>query len=232
MNVRAGYIRSATTIRSHLVITAYPLKENQTGKNHAIPRRVKVLWGFEGNCACQRPADFPGAKKYFQISFLGGIYMEQYVSTADLAFILKLTSRRVNQLVDENVIFRESSGKFDVAESVENFFAYKFKSDEKVNYNLEHALFEKAKREKAELDLQERKKKLLKADDVEKLMSGMILTFKARLLNLPTKCASKIIGEKSLSVITEVLKEAVIEALGELRELPAEKVMSGDEADT
>lgn len=158
--------------------------------------------------------------------------MEQYVSTADLAFILKLTSRRVNQLVDENVIFRESSGKFDVAESVENFFAYKFKSDEKVNYNLEHALFEKAKREKAELDLQERKKKLLKADDVEKLMSGMILTFKARLLNLPTKCASKIIGEKSLSVITEVLKEAVIEALGELRELPAEKVMSGDEADT
>lgn len=158
--------------------------------------------------------------------------MEQYVSKSDLAFILKISIRRVDQLVNENVIFRETTGKFDVSESVKNFFAYKFKSDEKINYNLEHALFEKAKREKAEIDLQERKKKLLKADDVERLMSGMILTFKARLLNLPTKCASKIIGEKSLSVITEVLKEAVIEALGELRELPAEKVVSGDETDT
>lgn len=158
--------------------------------------------------------------------------MEQYVSAADLAYILKLTTRRVNQLVEENVILREPNGKFDVSKSVENFFRHKFRVDEEkdIDFDKEHALFEKVKRKKAELDLQEHRKQLLKATDVESLMAGMILTCKARLLTLPTKAAPKIVGEKDMAVIVDVLKNAVFEALNELKEIPAAVVVEADDA--
>lgn len=158
--------------------------------------------------------------------------MEQFFSAADLAIILNISTRRVNQLVTENVIFRESNGKFDVSKSVENFFRHKFRVDEEkdINYDKEHALFEKVKREKAELDLQEHKKQLLKATDVENLMSGMILTCKARLLTLPSKVAPKIAGEKDMAVIIGILKNAVFEALNELKEIPAPVEVEADDA--
>lgn len=158
--------------------------------------------------------------------------MEQFVSSSDLALVLKISSRRVNQLADEGVIFREENGKFDISKAVENFFRHKYRVDEAkdINFDKEHALFEKVKRKKAEIDLEEHKKTLLKASDVEHLMAGMILTCKARLLTLPTKVTPKIIGEKDPTVVVETIKDAVFEALNELKEIPAPVVVEADNA--
>ncbi len=83
---------------------------------------------------------------------------------------------------------------------------------------------EKAKREKAELDLYERKKTLLKAKDVERLMAGMILTCKGKLLAIPTKVAPKLAGENSIPAIVDALQNEIYEALNELKEIPAEEI--------
>lgn len=158
--------------------------------------------------------------------------MEQYVSASDLAFVMKVSPRRVNQLVAEGTIFREENGKFDIAKSVENFFRKKFHTDEKreIDFDVEHALYEKAKRKKAELDLQKYQRQLLDAKEVEHLMLGMILTCKARLLNIPIKVAPKIVGEKNMSVIVEKIKDGVFEALEEMHQIPAAEIIEADDA--
>lgn len=152
--------------------------------------------------------------------------MDNYVNSEDLGTVLNITARRVNQLVNDGVLFRAENGKFNVAKSVENFFRYKYRVDEKkeINFDEEHALLEKAKRKKAELDLAQRQSKLLDADDVEKLMSGMILTCKARLLAMPTALAPKVLGKQDLPVVVDAIKGAVFEALAELKEIPAEEL--------
>jgi hypothetical protein len=151
------------------------------------------------------------------------------ITSAELADVLKITARRVNQLVDENVIVRESDGKFNVADSVERYFENKYKSAAGTDYDLEHALLERAKRGKAEIDLAVMKSKLLWADEVEQLVAGMIITFKARLLSLPTKCAPMVLGQKSMPSIVEILNNAVYEALSELHEVPASVVITASE---
>lgn len=147
--------------------------------------------------------------------------------------MLKISARRVNQLVKENVLSREKNGKFDLADSCESYYAWKFRSDGEINYDQEHALLEKAKREKAEIDLQERKETLLRAKDVEHIVDGMILTCKAKLLAIPTKAAPKIIGKSEIPAIVEVMRDEIYEALNELKEIPAEQVeeAADDEVD-
>lgn len=159
--------------------------------------------------------------------------MDIYVNSKDLGIILKITDRRVDQLAKEGVFSRAENKKFDVAESVENFYRYKFRADEKsdLNFDQEHALLEKAKRKKAELDLAERKGELLRANEVEKLMAGMILTCKARLLAMPTAVAPKVLGKNELPVVVDTIKSAVFEALAELKEMPAAEMEEPDDAE-
>jgi hypothetical protein len=152
------------------------------------------------------------------------------VTTKELAEVLKIGERRIQQLAKDGVLMRSDDGNFNLPDSIENYYVNKFESD-KIDFDHEHALLEKAKREKAELDLDVFKKTLLYADDMEHLMSGMIITFKARLLSLPTKCAPLILGKKSMAEVVEILKDAVYEALNELKEIPAAKVVEAGDAD-
>lgn len=159
--------------------------------------------------------------------------MEKYVSGKDLAIILNVSERWVNKLALAGVISRTENGNFDVAESVEKFFKNKFRTDEKkeLDFDKEHALLERVKRRKAELDLAQRQGRLLEADDVEKLMADMILTCKARLLALPTAVAPKILGKTELPVVVAEIKNAVFAVLEELKEIPAAEVIRPEDMD-
>lgn len=147
--------------------------------------------------------------------------METYGSSSDLAILLKLSSRRVGQLVKEGVLTKGANGKYNLPESIEAYYAFKFKSDEKLSYDIEHTLLERAKRETTEIELEQLKGSLLYANDVEHAMANMILTAKARLLSLPSKCAPKILGQKNITAIAEIIQREIYDALSELREMPA-----------
>jgi phage terminase Nu1 subunit (DNA packaging protein) len=155
-----------------------------------------------------------------------------YNSATELAKLLRLSSRRVSQLVKEGVIKKEANGTFDTPQALEDYFAFKFKDDNAVDYEKEHALLEAAKREKAEIELELLKGSLLYATDVEQVMATMILTCKSRLLSIPTKCATQVIGLKDLSTIVEIIRDAICEALNELKEIPAPEVIEDDAIDT
>ncbi len=151
--------------------------------------------------------------------------MEVIVNSSDLAKALKISARRVQQLVKEGILKREADGRYNLPDSVEAYYAFKYMPDNKLSYDLEHTLLEKAKREKAEIELEQLKGSLLYASDVEQAMATMILTCKSRLLSIPTKCATQIIGLKDLSVIVGIIRDEIYGALEELKEMPAPEVV-------
>ncbi len=153
--------------------------------------------------------------------------MDLNLSASDLAKVLKLSTRRVNQLVKESILKRGTDGKFYIPDAVEDYYAFKH-TGEKINYDQEHALLEKAKRETAKIELEQLKGQLLFATDVEAAMATMILNCKGRLMAIPSKCAPKVLGQKNLAVIQDEIKKEVYQALEELRQMPAPRDEDGD----
>lgn len=156
-----------------------------------------------------------------------------YLTSSQLADILNIGERRINQIAKEGTIFkRDLNGKFDAAKCVESYYLYKLAPDgETLNYNVEHTLLERAKREKAELELKLMKKELHRAEDVEACLTGMIIIFRNRMLGIPSQIAPVITGEKRTAKIQELLDLRIREALTELAEYDNDMFDQGDTPD-
>ena len=151
--------------------------------------------------------------------------MELSVIRAELAKILRLSTRRIDQLAKEGVLKRDELGKYDLPDAVEAYFKYKLLTDEDVNYQREHTLLEKAKRQKAEIELEQLKGTLIFASEAEQAVATMVLTVKSRLLSLPSKCSPLIIGQRDMGKITGILRDEIYQALTELSQTPQENMI-------
>lgn len=60
------------------------------------------------------------------------------------------------------------------------------------------------------------------AEDIERVLTGMLINFRNRILAIPSKVAPKIIGQKSIAVINEILQQELYDALNELSEYDPE----------
>ncbi|NLH00787.1 hypothetical protein [Clostridium thermosuccinogenes] len=142
-----------------------------------------------------------------------------------------ITDRRVRQLREEGIISEVSRGKYDLIECTRRYCAYLRElanasnndgKEVKLNYDTEHALLEKAKREKAELQLRVMKGELHLGTDVEEVMTDMITKAKMKLLALPAKAADLVIGRKDINTIENILQKLIEEALNELADYTPE----------
>lgn len=148
------------------------------------------------------------------------------VNSIVLGNCLGITDRRVRQLKTEGIIPEVSRGKYDLFECTRRYCEYlrqqlNSNSDNKevkLNYDQERALHEKAKREKAELQLKVMKGELHLSTDVEDIMTDMITRAKTKLLGLPSKAAPMVMGYKDISKIQSILQKVVDDTLNELSE--------------
>lgn len=167
------------------------------------------------------------------------------VNSVTLGNILGITDRRVRQLVDETIIETIARGKYDLFKCVQRYCTYlrqKTEADSnkqgaKIDYDNEHALHEKVKREKADLQFKVMKGEMHRAIDVENVMVDMITNAKTKLLGIPAKAAPMIIGYTNIPQIQSILQKAVYETLEELadynKELFSNKLVvdEGEEED-
>lgn len=138
-------------------------------------------------------------------------------SAAELSKLLMITQRRVNQLVGEGVITREPEGDFILPEAVGEFYSYKYKGNQEIDYMEEKAKHEKAKRELTEMELQKRRHELHEAEDVELVLTEMLVNARTKLLGIPNKMATALEGLSS-GEIEEKLRKEVEECLLELKD--------------
>jgi phage terminase Nu1 subunit (DNA packaging protein) len=166
------------------------------------------------------------------------------VNSITLGNIWGITDRRVRQLREESVISEVARGKFDLYDATRKYCDYLRQAanananskETKLSLDTEKALHEKAKREKAELQLQVMRGEVHMGEDVERVMTDMLSRVRTKLLALPSKVAPMVIGYDNIAKIQAILNKHVCEALQELSDYDPqlfinESVVQGDVED-
>jgi|GEM_PF-6513328 len=150
--------------------------------------------------------------------------MEFTVNTKELAKILEITPRRVQQLVKKGVLHREVDGTLNAHDAIEAYYKWKIqetgysptKTGDREEFKREHARLEKAKKEMAELRLGILNGTLVYADDVEAEIVKRILVFRSRMLVLPSKLSPRIASSKNLAEIQAMIQWEILHAIDTL----------------
>ena len=151
-------------------------------------------------------------------------------NTGELAKLLGITQRRVNQLAEETVITRQPEGDFILPEAIAEFYSFKYKNDEAIDFMAEKALHEKAKRELAELELQRRRNEVHDAADVEMIMTDMLTNLRTQLLGLPAKMAVQL-ANRDKDYIDQALTNEIHSRLSELSDYHPEMFTAEGDGD-
>jgi phage terminase Nu1 subunit (DNA packaging protein) len=151
------------------------------------------------------------------------------VTTAQLAKIIGKTTRWVNELTRNKVFVQSARGKYLLAESVQRYIQHlqeRAERESEVDYHKEKAIHERAKRQRAELDLALMRGEMHKSEDVELVLNDMIAAFRSKMLALPSKIAPQLVGRTEIPVILDMLTREVTEALSELSEYDPQTFLS------
>ena len=137
-----------------------------------------------------------------------------------IARILDLTERRVRQLKEQDIIQEYAPGLYELIPTVHAYVNYLRKrnpeSGENIDYNTERAKFMRAKRLDVEFDLGVKEGSLHTSEDVETAMSSILISFKSRLMALPSKLSPILAKKTDKTEIQQILKDTVHEALNAL----------------
>ncbi len=156
--------------------------------------------------------------------------------TKAVARFLDVSERRVRQLRDEKIIDEVRPNLYDLLDTNRRYINYLRKrnpeSEEAVDYNTERALLVRVKRKNEELDLQVRENQLHSSEDVEQVITNMLINFRSRLMAIPARLSPILSKKTDKTEIFKILKAQIDEALNELSDFNAlfgEGAKSGNE---
>ncbi|AWK52221.1 hypothetical protein DIC82_14980 [Clostridium beijerinckii] len=147
------------------------------------------------------------------------------VSSTVLSNLFGLTTRRIRQLENEGIIKKIARGKYSLQDNIKSYITFikasadlkENKTEEgKIDYDEEHALLERRKREKIELELAAMRGTMHFSEDVERVMNDMLSNFRAKILALPSRTAPRLMGIDTIADIQEILQIEVLDVLNEL----------------
>lgn len=159
------------------------------------------------------------------------------VNSATLEKIIGVSDRRIRQLAEEGIIVRTAKGRYKLMESARNYILSLKVSmeasgadlpDGKLDLEEEKAIHERVKRQISELKLQTMRGELHKALDVERVMTDMLVSVKAKLLSMPTKLAPLLVARENADYIRTLINKEVLEALNELKDYNPKEFYSGE----
>lgn len=164
------------------------------------------------------------------------------VTSAQLCDICGLTGQRIRQYAEEGTMKRVAHGRYELIPSVRAYIQSlklqsKTKRREDLNLpdNVQHidterAIHEHIKIEMSKIRLALMEGKVHKADDVERVVTDMLLRMKSKLEGIPSQVAPTLEGKKKAQ-IKSLLDIEIAKALDELSEYNAEDYRSDDYID-
>jgi phage terminase Nu1 subunit (DNA packaging protein) len=148
------------------------------------------------------------------------------VGIAAIAERLRLTPRRIQQLAGEGLP-RVTRGKYDV-DAVLDWYIAKLQRElarqtdedgEIAKREREELRMLSAKADLQEIELASKRRELVAIADVEKQMTDLVITTKARILTVPARVAPEILGEQSRVMVQAKIEKAIKESLSHLAEV-------------
>jgi len=145
----------------------------------------------------------------------------QIVSTVELAEILGISDRRIQQLSSETekVFEKIGRGKYDLVKLVQSFLSYQTEMmREKSAANsleAEQTRMTKIKADKAEIELLEKMGKIIHIEALEEELGPIFSTLKSRLMSIPQRLAPQI-DPTRIPKLQAIIEQPIREALEEL----------------
>lgn len=137
-----------------------------------------------------------------------------------VAKFLDMTPKNVERLTQKGILQTKQGNLYALAETNREYIKYlrdrNPESQEAVDLNEERAKLTKTKRLNEELDLAVKKGELHKSEDIEKVMTAMLINFKSRLSAIPAEEADKLAAMTDKAKIFLYLNDKIKEALNEL----------------
>ena len=149
------------------------------------------------------------------------------VNIATLEKMIGVSDRRIRQLAEEGIVVRAAKGRYKLKDSIMNYIltlkvameaAGTDSPDGELDLEEEKAIHERVKRHISELKLQVMKGELHRSGDVERVMTDMLVSIRARLLAMPTKLAPLLVARNDVGYIRTALNREVLDALNELKD--------------
>ncbi len=159
------------------------------------------------------------------------------VNSASLEKMIGVSDRRIRQLAEEGIVVRAAKGRYKMVESITNYIlslkvameaAGTDFQDGELDLEEEKAIHERVKRHISELKLQVMKGELHRSGDVERVMTDMLVSIRARLLAMPTKLAPLLVARNDAGYIRTAINREVLDALNELKDY-SPKDFQGDD---
>lgn len=145
------------------------------------------------------------------------------VSTTELAMILGITARRVQQMAQDGTIIAVKRGRFNLAESVQRYIAFISSKDkdisqqDKARQDAEVSI-KKAKAVIAVMEAQELQGKMHRSEDVESMTEDLIYAIRGMLVALPGRLAVDTAAAETPAEVSEIIRKEVYKIMSELSE--------------
>ncbi|WP_316203349.1 hypothetical protein [Bradyrhizobium sp. SZCCHNS3051] len=147
------------------------------------------------------------------------------VTAAELARLLGIARGTVSNLASDGVLPRDGRGTFDPSKAVQAYIRHKVTSatagDENVaSLTAERSRLARLKADRAEIEARTMAGELVPAADIEAAWLKVVGVVRARILAIPTKLATRIIGLKTPAEAEALLRKEVHAALAEVSVTP------------
>jgi phage terminase Nu1 subunit (DNA packaging protein) len=146
---------------------------------------------------------------------------------SDVAKALSLTTRRIQQLVKNDILPAPVNGNYDLVSCIRAYEKYLQQQNPSKNNNNLHTQklrLLKAQADKAELEVAILEDKYLAVSEVELTWSNLLLAFRARILGLPNNLARQLISlNNDFAAVSGLLEKEIHIALLELSNYSGEE---------
>ena len=148
---------------------------------------------------------------------------EAEISTTELAAILGVTARRVQQMAQDGTIVPVRRGYFQLGDAVQRYINFLSKPQiSEAEQKLEtakrqsEAQLKLSKAQLAKMEVEELKGKLHRSEDVEGFTEDLIYTIRAALLSLPGRLSVDVTAAQSPAEAAETIRKEVHKVMREL----------------
>jgi len=153
----------------------------------------------------------------------------ELIASSDLAKILGFSVRRLQQLTKEIPLPQASHGKYELAKTIQVYIGWlkeKIANESEGDALKDETLkLTRAKRIKAELELDLVMGNVHKSEDVMAVVGGMVANVRSRLLDLPVKLAPQMIAKTNIDQVREIVQKEIFSVLQSLSEYNPEDYM-------
>ena len=144
--------------------------------------------------------------------------MAKPVPVTAIAQLLKLTERRVQQLVKDDILPKPVRGLYDPVACVHSYIDYLKKlitGSGEVSLTDERTRLIRCQADLAEIELKKARGELISSKRAMASWRDVVQAVRQRLLGLPTRLAPIVASSKSIPQVKEKLEEAIYEVLNE-----------------